>query len=89
MIDKERTFEKEEEKKTKLSKTFGNWLQAFAILAGVLCLKHPQFGAELFVYLDTIYSIWYISFMAVQRGGITTKNFTEGLSCNLRLIGLP
>lgn len=51
MIDKKKRLEKGEDKKVKVAKSFGNCLQAFAILTGVLSTKYPQLGPAHFVYL--------------------------------------
>ncbi|KAE8577583.1 hypothetical protein XENTR_v10022958 [Xenopus tropicalis] len=38
-----------------IPRTFGNWLQAFAILASVVGEKHPEHCSALFCYLDGIW----------------------------------
>ncbi|XP_073502613.1 uncharacterized protein [Phyllobates terribilis] len=54
-IDKERSFERND-KKVKVAKTFGNWLQAFLVLAHETCRLQREKGPELMVYMDTIFS---------------------------------
>ncbi|XP_075694192.1 uncharacterized protein LOC142660963 isoform X1 [Rhinoderma darwinii] len=55
-VDKERGFERGSDRKAKVAKTFGNWVQCYATLAHVICQRYPGKGAELFVYFDTIFS---------------------------------
>ncbi|XP_066439230.1 uncharacterized protein [Eleutherodactylus coqui] len=57
-VDRERFTERGSEKKPKVAKTFGNWLQAFLILAHVVCKQQPQKGPELLVYINTIHSAY-------------------------------
>ncbi|XP_066445350.1 ovochymase-1 [Eleutherodactylus coqui] len=57
-MDKERTTERGTDKKPKIVKTFGNWLQAYLILVHVTCQHQPLKGPEMMVYLNTIYSAY-------------------------------
>ncbi|OCT55233.1 hypothetical protein XELAEV_18003660mg, partial [Xenopus laevis] len=38
-----------------IPRTFGNWLQAFSILASIVGEKHPEQCSALFCYLDNIW----------------------------------
>ncbi|OCT75296.1 hypothetical protein XELAEV_18030474mg [Xenopus laevis] len=57
--DKEKAKKREEEEKKryrKIPKTFGTWLMAFCIYAGVLGEKQPQLCSSHFCYVDEIWS---------------------------------
>ncbi|OCT79771.1 hypothetical protein XELAEV_18026581mg, partial [Xenopus laevis] len=58
--DKEKAKKREEEEKKryrKIPKTFGTWLRAFCIYAGVLGEKQPQLCSSLFCYVDEIWGV--------------------------------
>lgn len=58
-VDKERRMgDRPMDRKPRVAKTIGNWLQAFAVLGCVLGQKHPERCSELFVYLDIIYNAY-------------------------------
>ncbi|XP_041421989.1 uncharacterized protein LOC121394617 [Xenopus laevis] len=54
---KEHRKEEDEERRRfrLIPRTFGNWLQAFSILASVIGEKHPEVCSALFCYLDGIW----------------------------------
>ncbi|OCT76554.1 hypothetical protein XELAEV_18031757mg, partial [Xenopus laevis] len=62
--DDKKEGKKEEEERAKryrkIPKTFGNWLRAFCILAGVIGEKHPQKCSALFCYLDGIWEAFRV-----------------------------
>eukprot|EP00079_Xenopus_tropicalis_P026880 XP_012820916.1 PREDICTED: collagen alpha-1(I) chain-like [Xenopus tropicalis] len=54
-----------------IPRTFGNWLQAFAILASVVGEKHPEHCSALFCYLDGIWEAHRV------YGGIAWLRYDE------------
>ena len=59
-IDRERKpyTDKSFERRPRVARTIGNWLQAFAVLGGIMGEKHPERCSELFVYLDSVYNAY-------------------------------
>lgn len=76
---KERRVEKRDDKKLKVTKPFGNWLQAFAIMAGLISRHQPEKPLDLFVYLDTIYSADKL------KGGTAWWRYDEEFRCHLAI----
>lgn len=86
-VNKERVCDKTEVKKLKVAKTFGNWLQAFAILAVLLVdINHKRLQIFLFTWIPFTR---LINWTGDWLGGVTMRSSDAAWPCPLMLDGRP
>ncbi|OCT72024.1 hypothetical protein XELAEV_18035008mg [Xenopus laevis] len=89
-FEKHKEHRKEEDEDRRcfrlISRTFGNWLQAFSILASIVGEKRPEHCSALFCYLDNIWEAHWV------YGGhdwlLQRMQIRQNLNWNYRDIGL-
>ncbi|XP_075203963.1 uncharacterized protein LOC142310334 isoform X1 [Anomaloglossus baeobatrachus] len=67
------------DRKPKVARTMGNWLQAFSVLGHVMGQKHPERCSELFAYMDLIYNAYK------SHGGTAWHRYDEEFRRRLAL----